>query len=142
MLLTEEILNAVRKAISEAELQTSGEIKVHIEKHCRGNVMDRAAFIFRMLGMEKTAMRNGVLFYLAWKDRKFAILADSGINDMVPPDFWDRIRDHMQNQFKAGRFMEGLCEGIQMAGEALKEFFPYQKEDINELSNEISLGNN
>ncbi|HPD66393.1 MAG TPA: TPM domain-containing protein [Bacteroidia bacterium] len=140
MIFSENDIEIIKKTISEAEKQTSGEIRVHIEKRCRGNVIDRAAFVFKMLKMDQTAERNGVLFYLAWKDRKFAILGDTGINDLVPPDFWDRIKDVMQDHFSKGMFVAGLSEGIEMAGDALKEFFPHQQNDVNELSDDISFG--
>lgn len=127
-------------AIKNAELDTSGEIRVHIENSCKGDVKDQAAYFFEKLEMQKTEQRNGVLFYLAIKNRKFAILGDLGINQVAPDDFWDEIRDHMLNHFRENNFVDGLVEGITMAGEQLKEHFPYQKDDVNELSDEISFG--
>ena len=130
----------IKSAIQEAELNTSGEIRVHIENRCREDVMDRAAWWFAKLEMHKTELRNGVLFYLAIKDRKFAILGDAGINAVTPDDFWDKIKENMLGHFTEGRFTEGLSEGILMAGEQLKVNFPHQKDDVNELSDDISFG--
>jgi uncharacterized membrane protein len=130
----------IREAIGEAEMNTSGEIRVHIDNHCREEVMDRAAWWFGKLNMQDTAQRNGVLFYLAVRDRKFAILGDAGINARVPDDFWDHIKDTMLAAFQEGRFADGLSQGIRMAGEALKEHFPHQSDDVNELPDEISFG--
>jgi uncharacterized membrane protein len=130
----------IKNAIRAAELNTSGEIRVHIEKHCREDVLDRAAYIFKKLEMHKTELRNGVLFYLAVDDRKFAILGDAGINQEVPDDFWEEIKEKMAEKFKEGLFAEGLSQGIRMAGEQLKAHFPYQEDDVNELSDEISYG--
>jgi len=127
-------------AIKEAELNTSGEIRVHIENHCKADVLDRAAAVFASLDMYKTKLRNGVLFYLSVKDHKFAILGDGGINTVVPDDFWDRIKEMMQNKFSEGEFTSGLSSGIKMAGEQLKAHFPYSSDDTNELSDEISFG--
>ncbi|MBA7532296.1 hypothetical protein ES705_24522 [subsurface metagenome] len=127
-------------AIKEAELNTSGEIRVHIEGKCREEVMDRAVYIFEKLGMHNTELRNGVLFYLAVNDHKFAILGDAGINQGVPDDFWDEIKKSMLDFFSEKQFSEGLSQGIKMAGEQLKNHFPYQKDDINELPDEISFG--
>ncbi len=132
----------ITEAIKEAELNTSGEIRVHIEGHCKADVLDRAAFLFKELKMHKTELRNGVLFYLAVDDHKFAILGDAGINKVTGNDFWDQIKEKMQQHFKEQKFTEGLVEGIKMAGQQLKTFFPYQEDDINELSNEISFGKN
>ena len=130
----------IKSAVKEAELNTSGEIRVHIDNRCREDVMDRAAWWFGKLEMQKTEQRNGVLFYLAVKDRKFAILGDAGINAKTPEDFWDNIKEHMLNRFTDGEFAKGLQEGILMAGQALKEHFPYQKDDVNELPDDISFG--
>lgn len=130
----------IKNAIAEAELNTSGEIRVHIDNRCKTDLMDRAAYIFETLGMHKTEKRNGVLFYLAVNDRKFAILGDAGINKVTPENFWDNIKEKMYNLFKEGKFAEGLAEGIKMAGIQLKSHFPYQKDDVNELSDDISFG--
>ena len=127
-------------AIKEAELNTSGEIRVHIENHCKKEVLDRAATIFATLKMHKTKLRNGVLFYLAIKDKKFAILGDGGINAVTADDFWDTIKEMMLHKFKDGEFAVGLSSGIKMAGEQLKAHFPYQSDDINELDDDISFG--
>jgi uncharacterized membrane protein len=126
-------------SVKEAELETSGEIRVHIETSLKGDVLDRAAWLFKKLGMDKTAERNGVLFYLAVDDRKFAILGDGGLNSKVPAGFWNEISEHLKKNFKEGKFTEGLSEGIIMAGNQLKRHFPYKKNDINELSDEISF---
>jgi uncharacterized membrane protein len=134
----EVILNAIK----EAEKNTSGEIQIHVENRCKKETMDRATEVFAMLKMHKTKLRNGVLIYLAVEDKKFAILGDSGINAVVPPDFWVKIKNNMQNDFKAGNFAKGLSEGIKEAGIHLKKHFPFNKGDINELSDNISFGNN
>ena len=126
-------------AVKEAEKETSGEIRVHIESSLNGDVLDRAAWLFKKLSMDKTAARNGVLFYLAVKDRKFAIIGDSGINSKVQTGFWDEISELLRKNFKEGKFTDGLSQGIIMAGEQLKTHFPYQEDDINELPEQISF---
>jgi uncharacterized membrane protein len=126
-------------AVKEAEKETSGEIRVHIESSLNGDVLDRAAWLFKKLSMDKTAARNGVLFYLAVKDRKFAIIGDSGINSKVQTGFWDEISELLRKNFKEGKFTDGLSQGIIMAGEQLKTHFPYQDDDVNELPDEISF---
>lgn len=139
---TKEQKDAILESIKKAELNTSGEIRVHLENKCKGEVLDRAAYLFEKLKMHKTEKRNGVLFYLAIKDKKFAILGDAGINAVTPDDFWDSIKEQMLANFKEGKFTEGLAGGIEKAGIALKEHFPYQSDDINELSDDISFGKN
>ena len=132
---------SIKQAVVDAEKQTSGEIRVHIENHCRGDVLDRATHVFSKLEMHKTELRNGVLFYLAVKDHKFAILGDAGINQKVSDNFWDQIKEDMASRFKERKFAEGLEHGIQAAGEQLKSHFPYQQDtDINELPDDISFG--
>ncbi len=139
---SEEERNLIVQAIKDAEMATSGEIRVHIEKHCSKNVLDRASEVFASLNMHKTRLRNGVLFYLAVEDHQFAIIGDGGINSVVPDHYWGDIKDHMRERFVAGQLSLGLCEGIQMAGLQLKEHFPYQPNDTNELPDEISFGKN
>ncbi len=126
-------------AVKEAENKTSGEIRVHIETSCEEDILDRAAWVFKKLGMHKTAERNGVLFYLSVKDRKFAVIGDAGINSKVPAGFWDDVKEQLLKRFRDGKFTEGLSEGIIMAGEHLKMHFPHKKDDANELPDEISF---
>jgi uncharacterized membrane protein len=138
-LFTEQQQKQVQDAIAQAELNTSGEIRVHIDKRCKEEPMKKAIAVFEKLGMHKTEQRNAVLFYLALDDKKLAILGDKGINEAVPTNFWDEIRDLMVSHFKKGEFTEGLSKGIVMAGEQLKSAFPYQSDDTNELSNELTF---
>lgn len=130
---------AVKAAIARAEKNTSGEIRVHIEAKCKEDVLDRAAFIFEQLAMHKTEQRNGVLIYIATVDHKLAILGDAGINVKVEKDFWKSCTNHLIDQIKKDKMVTGLCETIIMAGEQLKTYFPYQTDDKNELSDEISF---
>ena len=133
-------LELIRNAVKEAELNTSGEIRVHIDNHCKEDVLDRAAWWFEKLEMHKTELRNGVLFYMAVKDRKFAILGDGGINAKTADDFWDNTREEMLFHFKNNDFAKGLEQGILLAGKQLSAHFPYQSDDVNELSDDISFG--
>lgn len=130
----QEIVEAIR----EAEKNTSGEIRVHIERTCELDLKDRAKAIFKNLKMHNTKLENGVLIYLAVEDRKFYVLGDRGINQKVPHDFWESTKELMLSYFKKGEFKQGLIEGILKAGQQLKAHFPHQSDDINELSDEIS----
>src|SRR3569832_243590 len=134
---TEEQRSEILKAIAEAEKNTSGEIRLFIEDICKEEVLDRASFIFKELNIHKTKHRNGVLFYLAMKSQKFAILGDSGIHSKVHKDFWYDIKLAMQHHFTEGDFATGLGKGIRMAGEALSKHFPHRKNDKNELPDDI-----
>jgi uncharacterized membrane protein len=125
-------------AICDAEKNTSGEIRVHLEPHATIDPFDRAADVFELLAMYETKNRNGVLIYVAVEDRTLVILGDTGINEVVPGDFWESTKDAIIEQFKMGFIKQGLVNGILKAGEQLKMHFPYEKGDTNELSNEIS----
>ena len=133
---TKEQEEKIVAAIQQAESVTSGEIRVHLETRSGKDPFKRAQQVFAELGMHKTDLRNGVLFYLATEDHKFTILGDQGIDKVVPDHFWEDVRDIMQAHFRAGRFEEGLSEGIAKAGEQLAKYFPVQDEDQHELSDE------
>jgi uncharacterized membrane protein len=140
-LLSEEQEQALVDAITQAELHTSGEIRIHLEKTTGStSAEERAKQWFGKLEMHKTAEKNGVLFYLAIEDRKLALWAGEGINERVPANFWQTIIDLMISEFKVGHFSEGLIAGVEKTGKALGEFFPRQDDDVDELSNEISKG--
>ena len=140
-LLNREEDQRVVDAIRQAERNTSGEIKVHIDNRCRGDVEERSLVVFDKLKLNETKQRNGVLIYLAIKDRKLAIVGDEGINRVVEDGFWNDVKDLMLSCFKEGQFVEGLEQGIHRCGEKLKTYFPYQTDDTNEISDDISYGN-
>lgn len=129
-------------AIRQAETTTSGEIRVHLEEQCpTPEPLDRAAQVFAELEMHRTAQRNGVLFYLAWQDRRFAVIGDAAINEAVPDDFWEVTKEVVLAQFRLENYVEGLGRGVKMVGEQLQKFFPYNAAtDQNELDDSISYG--
>ncbi|MEH6659655.1 TPM domain-containing protein [Leeuwenhoekiella marinoflava] len=141
--IVEDFLNTeeeqdVVEAIRQAELKTSGEIRVHLERQCEGEALERAKLLFHQLKMDNTKAENGVLIYVAIDAKKFAICGDRGINKVVPEGFWQSTKDLMQTEFKNRKFKSGLVKGIISAGEQLAHFFPWDEDDINELSDEIS----
>ncbi len=128
-------------AIRQAETATSGEIRVHVEPQCPGgDPVQRAIAVFSQLGMHRTKAQNGVLFYLAHADRKFAVIGDKGIDAKVPGDFWESTKDMLRTHFGQGEYAEGLCRGIERAGQQLHQYFPYNRAtDTNELADDISF---
>ena len=138
--LTAEEEQEIVLAILEAEKNTSGEIRVHIEAQTSLSPMERAKEVFHNLKMDNTKQENGVLIYVAVNDRKFAICGDRGIDKVVPKDFWDSTKDAIENEFKKGNFKKGIVEGVLKAGNELQAHFPWQHGDTNELSDDISKG--
>ena len=132
----QEIISAIRIA----EKNTSGEIRIHIETSSEKEHYERALEVFELLKMHNTKDANAVLIYVAVKDQKFVIYGDKGINNVVPDNFWNSTKNVMQNHFKQGNFKQGIVDGILKAGEELKAHFPWQIDDEDELSNEISKG--
>lgn len=127
-------------AIETAERMTSGEIRVHIQEHCQGKILTDAARVFRALKMDKTQQRNGVLIYIVPERNEFAVIGDKGINELVPENYWEDVRNIIQRNFREGNFGIGVEEAILKIGKKLQEHFPYQKNDTNELSDDISYG--
>ena len=140
-IITPDDEGKIKAAIADAEQHTSGEIRVHIESRCTGDVLDRATEVFAELHMHQTKLRNGVLFYVALDDHRFAVLGDAGINAIVPANYWEDVTAEVIRHFKQKKYADGLSEGIRMAGEQLKAHFPYNpKGDTNELSDDVSFG--
>jgi len=125
-------------AIRIAEATTSGEIRVHLERHTNLPILERAQHLFHFLKMDNTKEENGVLIYVAVDDHQLAIIGDRGINHKVSSNFWETTKDKIIAQFKAGHFKQGLIDGIQCAGEKLQDYFPWDQDDINELPDEIT----
>lgn len=140
--LTEEQEKHIIDAIAEAELQTSGEIRIHIEAKCNRDPLERAARIFHELGMDQTELQNGVLIYIASEDHKVAVYAGKGINKQVEDGFWSGVLNLILEEFKKDDFEQGIANAVARVGEKLKELYPYRKDDINELSDDISYHDN
>ena len=139
----EEFLNReeeqrIVEAIRTAEKETSGEIRVHIENDSTKHCLEHAKEVFHLLHMDETAEKNGVLFYVAVHTHQFAIIGDSGIDEKVPDNFWNDVKDTVTGEFSKGNKADGLILGILEAGQKLQQYFPYNKEDKNELSDDIS----
>lgn len=127
-------------AIQSAESETSGEIRVHVQpKVTGGDIRSVAERTFERLGMTKTALRNGVLLFVATEEQSFVILGDRGIDEKVPAGFWDDIAARLTIRFKNGEFTDGIVEAITAAGQHLKGFFPRASGDVNELPDTIDI---
>lgn len=138
--LSAEEEKAIIEAIRIAEKNTSGEIRVHLEKTSKIDVYERALEVFHLLKMDNTKLQNGVLIYVAVEDKNFVIFGDEGINNVVEDDFWETTKNIMQGHFKRGHFKQGLVDGILKAGKQLETYFPWETGDKNELPNTISKG--
>ena len=125
-------------AIKKAEKNTSGEIRIHIDESSESDCFVRAKQAFIALKMDNTKNRNGVLFYISAIEKEFAICGDVDIDKLTPADFWEEIKDIIIFHFKKNEFVMGLTKGIEMAGESLRKYFPFEDDDIDELPDEIS----
>jgi uncharacterized membrane protein len=141
---SDEDLEAMQAAIARTEAQTSAEIRLHLEPRVpranSGDALIRARQVFAHLGMHRTARRNGVLIYLALADRRLAVVGDDGIHARVGADYWAALRDHMIARLRQGNPREAVLAAIAEAGQALRQHFPREPGDKDELSDEVSLG--
>ena len=127
-------------AIQDAERATSGEIRIHVQpKALGGDIRTVAERTFERLGMTKTALRNGVLLFIATEEQRFVILGDKGIDEKVPAGFWDEIAAKLTIRFKNGEFTEGIIEAVEAAGAHLGQYFPRAADDVNELPDAIDV---
>ena len=138
--LTPNQESSVIRAIVEAENNTSGEIRIHLENNTKKPSLERAKEVFLYLKMDDTKDRNGVLIYVGIANKQIAILGDEGINDLVPDNFWEEEIQLLKDFFIKNEFEEGFIAAVKKVGEKLQLFFPYQKDDTNELSDQISKG--
>ena len=136
--LTNKQERRIIEAIEEAELRTSGEIRVHLEENCEGDALEQAATIFHELGMDETRLQNGVLIYIAYEDHRAAVYAGKGIHREVEDHFWEDVLEILLQNFRQKDYEKGIIEAVRMTGHKLSEMYPYSKTDRNELSNEIS----
>lgn len=127
------------EAIRNAELLTSGEIRVYIAKHCKEDPLEKASRVFQKLKMHNTALRNAVLILVCPTDHKAAILGDKGINRVITSDFWDSTLNELITYCSKDLITDGICKAVDKVGNLIKQEYPYHEGDINELDNEIIL---
>ncbi len=135
---TENEEKQIIETIQKAETVTSGEIRIHLRHKCHGDPVKEARKIFARLGMHRTPFRNGVLLYIAPDNHRFAIFGDEGIDEVVPPHFWENVRDLIHNHFIREDFAEGVCRAVEQIGRQLADHFPPQDEKTNHLPDDIS----
>jgi uncharacterized membrane protein len=135
--LNEAETAAVHAAVRDAEQRTSAEVKVVLARHCWGNIKTKARRIFGELGLDRTEQRNCVLLLLVVSNREFLLYGDQGIHEQVGQRFWDDVCRQMLDAFRQNQFADGICQGVRLVGEKLAQHFPHQRDDVNEISNEI-----
>jgi uncharacterized membrane protein len=138
--ISEADLEAVKHAIIRAEGGTSAEIRVHLDHRCPVDPMTRAVAVFERLGMHKTAERHGVLIYVAVTDRKLAVIGDRGIHERVGEAYWQRLVAAVMSHFREERPRDGFIHAVSELGDVLREYFPRRPDDVDELSDEVSIG--
>ena len=138
--LNPEVERQIVAAIANAEKDTRAELRVHLSKRIRKSALDDAKVVFKKLGMHKTELRSGILIYVIPSEQQFAILGDVGIHEKVTHAFWEAVSEKMKESFVTGNIENGIITGIQLAGEKLKEYYPWNGHNPNEISNEISRG--
>lgn len=139
-MLNKKKLDIISEVIRKAESHTSGEIRVYVARHCKGEPLETAFKIFHKLGMDNTQLRNGVLIYVSVADHKAAIFADEGINETVgKQELWNEILNMMLSHFKNNEIKLGISKGVEKVGEQLKIYYPIGDDDKNELDNEVII---
>jgi len=137
--LAEADLDGVARAIAAAEARTSAEIRVHLDHRCPGEAMARAVAVFERLGMQRTAARHGVLIYVSVDDHKLAVLGDQGIHERVGQAYWERLVEAVLGHFRDQRPRDGLLHAVGEVGTVLARHFPRRPDDVNELSDQVSI---
>jgi uncharacterized membrane protein len=136
--LSQREKNYLAQTIDEVETITQGEIRIHLTRKLGENPLDKASELFARLGMARTDDRLGVLIVLGCQDHKVVLLGDSGINEKVEPGFWQEVIEAMIPLFRADQFAEGLALGVHLVGNRLRQHFPAQRENLDELPDEVS----
>lgn len=128
----------IAAAIREAELRTSGEIRVFVSQKNIDDPIAAARSEFARLGMTKTLGKNGVLIFVAPGVRKFAVIGDAGVHQRCGDEFWKELTNEMSGHFRSLRFTEGIIHGVRKAGQLLAQHFPKSSDDKNELSDDVA----
>lgn len=137
-----ETMDRIESEISASEARHRGEIHFAVEAGLdflpllRGATpRERAIEVFAQLRAWDTAENTGVLIYVQWIDHDIEIVVDRGISAEVPQDAWEAICHCMEEDFRAGRYEEGVVQGIREVTELLAVKFPATSLNPDELPN-------
>lgn len=131
--------NLIVKAIQEAELNTSAEIRVHYTtKSSKTTLLQEAQSTFNALKMHRTELRNGILIFLRLKTKEIAIIGDIGIHSFVGNEFWEAVKEEMISTIQTSNITQGIIKGIELSGKQLMIHFPSTSHNPNELPDEIT----
>jgi uncharacterized membrane protein len=132
-------MTAIVQAIRRLEARSSAEVRVHLDRRCSGDPQARAVALFERLGMHRTALRNGVLIYVAVADRRLAVIGDRGIHERVGAAYWQGLAATLSAHFRDGRAGAGLLAALGDLERVLAVHFPRRPDDRNELADDVSL---
>lgn len=135
------VLARIEQATAAAERRHAGQVRFAVEAALdlplllRGvSARERAIDAFSALRVWDTEQNNGVLIYLLLADHDVEIVADRGVAARVAPADWENICHAMEADFRAGRFEQGVLQGIEAVGELLARHFPRNGPGRNELT--------
>ena len=138
--LSDQDLEAIARAVGQAEERTSAEIRVHLDHSCPGEALPQAIRVFERLGMHETVARNGVLVYISVTDRKLAVIGDKGIHERVGDAYWRGLVDAVRERMRQQQSRDGLIHAVSELGASLGRHFPRRPGDANELRDDVSVG--
>ena len=118
---------ALSEAIREAEMKTTGCIRLAISPRHVDDAVQAAQSEFLKLGLQHSPGRNGVLIFVAPRSRRFAVIGDQAVHACCGDEFWREMTRVMGQDFQRGDFAGGLTRGVKRAGELLATHFPRTK---------------
>src|SRR5688572_13209680 len=143
---SQEVLEAIEKAVAAAESRTGGEVCFAVETALdipelwSGKTPRECAHeAFAHLRVWDSELNNGVLIYVLMADRDVEIVADRGAATRISPNEWETACRLMEAHFREGRFREGAVAGVEAVGGLLEREYPSRNADRDELPNQPAL---
>ncbi|MBF0298131.1 MAG: hypothetical protein HQK51_05390 [Oligoflexia bacterium] len=102
-------------------------------------VKEQAIMAFYQNCLYNTRSQTGILIFISILERQVFILGDRGINQKIPPGFWNTLTQELVSGIRQGKAGESICRIIEKCGHELAKHFPYLADDKNELSDNLIL---
>ncbi len=141
-------LRDLQARVIDSEREHTGEIRICVEGGLplsylrrRATARERAVTLFGKLRVWDTQDNNGVLIYLLLADHRIEIVADRGLNALVPEAQWAALAVQMAAAFRENHFAQGLAEAVAAVHTLLMQHFPATAgaPNPNELPNAVVL---
>ncbi len=86
-----------------------------------------------------TQRSTGILIFVSLDEHRALVIGDDLISEKLNSEDWQEVVQLLLNGIKSKKMAQGFLDAIERAGELLKNNFPAEKNNANELENHLII---